>query len=226
MKRFSKFLLEQSQQTLNPRRQDFPEGQEGQQQYLQALRDTSEKQRAEAETMTRNAENREKVLGNVETGLKAAETIADAGLSVGAVAVPGIGTGLNAAVKGIKSIAAGRRGDYLQASLYGADAVLPAVGSLAAEARAAGGLINSAGEVATLGRDITKFVSNPIAQAVEQGVTRIPQVSRAVQSTTNTLNSMGLSQPAANLLTNTAVKSTLKLGGDKVQEKVKPMRLG
>lgn len=221
MKRFITFLIEQTQQTLNPRRQDFPEGEEGQQQYLQAMRDTAAQQKREADQMTSSAETQANVLKNVETGLKVAETAADAALTAGAVAVPGAGTALNAAVKGLKGTAAATQGDYGKAALYAADAALPAVGSLASKAGSASGLVKSAGEVVNLGKDVAKFVSNPISQAVEQGVARVPQVSRAVQATTNVLSKAGLGIPAANIATQTTAKTALKVAGEEAKDKSK-----
>lgn len=141
MKTFKQFLLEkllddvelpekkEETQTAVPLRSNFPEGDEGQSQYLQALRDAAPKIRQEAQRMTNKAESEANLLGKAETGLKAAETVTDLALSAGSVTP--IGAALNAGVKAVKGGMAAAEGDYVKATTNALDAALPVAGKLA-----------------------------------------------------------------------------------------------
>jgi len=177
MKSFKQFLLE-TEQTLNPRRSDYPEGDSGQQQYLQALRDTSQKQRKEAEEVTQDAESRANTLGNIETGLKTAEVVTDVALTAGS-AVPG-GALLNAGVKAAKSAIAAGQGDYTGAAANALDAAVPFAGKLASGVKVAG--------------NIASVVNNPIA-----GGARIAAAKTGLsQAISSGVQKLGASELAAN----------------------------
>lgn len=224
MLRFKQFLIEE-EQTLNPRRQNFPEGEEGDKQYSQALRDTALKQKAEGDKMRSSGEKNYKILGNIETGLKVAETVTDAALTAGAVAVPGVGTMLNATVKGIKAQQAVNDGDFVKAGLYAADAALPALGNLAKTASAGGKIAQAVKPVGELAKDVTNFVKNPIADLGKRGaqetISRLSQTGPAkavIDAGTKALQSSGLSSQAIQVGTKTAVTTGTKIAGQKTEK--------
>ena len=93
---------EESKNMRNPLRKDYADDDAGQQAYLGALKTSSEKQRKVGTEMTDTASGQANTLKNTETTLKAVKDVADTTLSVASVVVPGAGTALNAAVKGIE----------------------------------------------------------------------------------------------------------------------------
>jgi len=216
---FKQFLLESlHEDTLNPRRQDYGT----QEEYLQALRDASVKQKAEAQQMTSSAEQRANTLGKAETGLKVGEAATDAILSAGAVAVPGVGTALNAGVKGIKATIAGSQGDYGKSALYAADAALPAVGRAATLVSQTGKAAKIAQPALELAKDVGSYISNPVKETIGQGLRKVvttEPVAKAVSSLASAGESLGLSQPATKLIGRTS----LTLGTKAAAEPVKPM---
>jgi hypothetical protein len=177
MKKFKQFLLE-TEQTLNPRRSDYPEGDSGQQQYLQALRDTAKKQKQEAEEMTRSAESRANILGNIETGLKVADAVTDVALTAGSV-LPG-GALLNAGVKATKSAVAAGQGNYTGVAVNALDAAVPIAGKLATAVKAAG--------------NIASVINNPITGGVRVAANKAG-LSQAISSG---VQKLGVSELAAN----------------------------
>lgn len=195
MKRFKQFLMEITQ-TMNPRRSDYPEGDSGQQQYLQALRDASQKQRQEAQEVTRDAERRADTLGKVETGLKVADAVTDVALTAGSV-VPG-GAIVNAAVKGAKSAIAAGQGNYTGAAVNALDAAVPFAGKLASGVKAAG--------------NIAAVVNNPLAGGVRIAANK----TGLAQSIATGVEKLGASELAANAvgkgLGSATQKTTVALG--------------
>lgn len=224
---FKQFLIETSPQILNPKRSDYPEGDSGQQQYLQALRDTSQKQRKEAEEVTQDAESRANTLGNIETGLKVADTVADVALTAGS-AVPG-GAIVNAAVKGVKSAMAAGRGDYTGAVASGLDAAVPFAGKLASGVKTGGnvmstvnsflagrardaGLAQSISTGAKAAADIASVVKNPLAGGVRIAADKVG----LAQSLATGAEKLGVSEVAAKAagkgLGSVTQKATVALG--------------
>jgi len=195
MKRFKQFLMEITQ-TMNPRRSDYPEGDSGQQQYLQALRDASQNQRQEAQEVTRDAERRADTLGKVETGLKVADAVTDVALTAGSV-VPG-GAIVNAAVKGAKSAIAAGQGNYTGAAVNALDAAVPFAGKLASGVKAAG--------------NIAAVVNNPLAGGVRIAANK----TGLAQSIATGVEKLGASELAANAvgkgLGSATQKTTVALG--------------
>jgi len=195
MKRFKQFLMEITQ-TMNPRRSDYPEGDSGQQQYLQALRDASQKQRQEAQEVTRDAESRADTLGKVETGLKVADAVTDVALTAGSV-VPG-GAIVNAAVKGAKSAIAAGQGNYTGAAVNALDAAVPFAGKVASGVKAAG--------------NIAAVVNNPLAGGVRIAANK----TELAQSIATGVQKLGASELAANAvgrgLGSATQKTTVALG--------------
>lgn len=183
-------------QTMNPRRSDYPEGDSGQQQYLQALRDASQKQRQEAQEVTRDAERRADTLGKVETGLKVADAVTDVALTAGSV-VPG-GAIVNAAVKGAKSAIAAGQGNYTGAAVNALDAAVPFAGKLASGVKAAG--------------NIAAVVNNPLAGGVRIAANK----TGLAQSIATGVEKLGASELAANAvgkgLGSATQKTTVALG--------------
>lgn len=233
MKRFKQFLIERIEgwnpdvlktQTLNPRRQDF----NSQEEYLQALRDTAVKQKEEGQKLTSSGEQRANILGKVETGLKVADTIADATLSAGAVAVPGIGTALNATVKGLKSGMAASQGDYGKAALYAADAGLPALGRLASTGTQLGKATQIAKPALDLAKDVGAYIKNPVTGAVSE-LTKIglqaKPISQMTSSMSNIAKGIGLSSEAANLLGQTSVKVGTKAAGEQLSSELENKKI-
>ena len=211
------------EQTLNPRRQDYAT----QEEYLQALRDTSVKQKAEAQQMTSDAESKANILGKVETGLKVADAVTDAALSVGAVAVPGVGTALNAAVKGTKAIANTSQGNYGKAALNVADAALPVLGRLANSASTAGRIANIVKEPAQLAADVGNYVANPVKTVVGT-VARSAlgtNTGQAMATGLSTLGkSVGVSNAGLQVAGQTAVRAGSKLVAEPIKTKIEQMK--
>jgi hypothetical protein len=195
MKRFKQFLKETTQ-TLNPRRSDYPEGDSGQQQYLQALRDSAAKQRQEGEEMTKDAESRANTLGNIETGLKVADTVADVALTAGSV-VPG-GAIVNTVVKGAKSAMAAEKGDYAGAVASGLDAAIPFAGKLGSGIKAAG--------------NIASVIKNPLAGGVRIAADNLG-LAKSLATGVEKLGVSGLAANAAGKgLGSATQKATVALG--------------
>lgn len=208
MKRFKQFLFESLyEETLNPRRQDFGTEDE----YLQALRDASKKQRAEAEEMTSAAEKSASTLGKIETGLQAADAVTDAALSAGAVAVPGVGTALNAGVKGIKAGIAGSQGDYGKAALYAADAGIPAVGRLASAATQTGRIAQAAKPALELAKDVGSYVANPVKEIVKTGVQAVTR-TQPISNLTGKIAAAGEAIGVGNRASTVVGKTSLSMG--------------
>lgn len=224
MKRFTQYLIEKlHEETLNPRRQDYAT----QEEYLQALRDTSVKQKAEAQQMTSDAESKANILGKVETGLKVADTVTDAALSAGAVAVPGVGTALNAAVKGTKALVNANQGNYGQAALNVADAALPGVGRLANTASTAGKLANAVKPTAQLAADIGNYVANPVKTVVGTVAKSAlgTNTGKAITTGVSTLGqSIGLSNVGLNVLGQTSLKTGTKLSAQPINNQVNQIK--
>lgn len=179
MIRFKQFLNERLEQDDNwvpsaprqtttstkvPLRGDFPEGEQGQQQYLQALKAAAPKLKQEAETFSQNAKDSENILANVETGLKAAETVADVALSVGSITPPG--AMINAGVKLAKGGMAAGEGDYVKATANVLDAAAPGVGKIASGLGAGTKMAsNIAGAIADPAAGIAKGAMGLIGKA-------------------------------------------------------------
>ena len=174
MLRFKQFLLEyglsdafvgtnkaaeESKNMRNPLRKDYADDDAGQQAYLGALKTSSEKQRKVGTEMTDTASGQANTLKNTETTLKAVKDVADTTLSVGAAVVPGVGTALNAAVKGIEGGLEAKDGNYVAAGIKVADAVLPVAGRAVASIKGA----------STLG----KSIMNPVKTAIEAGANKL-----------------------------------------------------
>ena len=170
MLRFNQFLLEyglsdafvgtnkaaeESKNMRNPLRKDYADDDAGQQAYLGALKTSSEKQRKVGTEMTDTASGQANTLKNTETTLKAVKDVADTTLSVASVVVPGAGTALNAVVKGVEAGLEAKDGNYLNAGLKVADAILPVAGKYAV----------TVSGVANVG----KGMMNPVKTAIELG---------------------------------------------------------
>ena len=121
MKRFKQYLIERLDNEMDsvptsatqkpkdlvaPNRRDYADTPEGAEQWKSDTRDFASKTKSQAKLETEQAKSTYDTLGKVETGLKIADTAADTALSAGAVAVPGVGTALNA---GVKMLKAGKR---------------------------------------------------------------------------------------------------------------------
>ena len=174
MKTFKQFLLEyglsdafvgtnkaaeESKNMRNPLRKDYADDDAGQQAYLGALKTSSEKQRKVGTEMTDTASGQANTLKNTETTLKAVKDVADTTLSVASVVVPGAGTALNAVVKGVEAGLEAKDGNYLNAGLKVADAILPVAGKYA----------GSVTGVAHVG----KGIMNPVKTAIEAGANKL-----------------------------------------------------
>ena len=141
MKRFKNFLMEallddgdkpqprEQTNTKTPLRRDFEDTEEGQAQYVQALKDAAPKLRQEAQAESEKNERTANLLGNLETGLKIADQVADVALTAGSVIPPG--AAINAAVKGVKGAVAAKEGDYMKAGANVLDAAIPYAGKAA-----------------------------------------------------------------------------------------------
>ena len=214
---FKQFLLESlHEDTLNPRRQDYGT----QEEYLQALRDASVKQKAEAQQMTSSAEQRANTLGKVETGLKVGEVATDAILTAGAAVAPGYGTALNAGVKGLKAAIAGYQGDYGKAALYAADAALPAVGQAAKIASQTGRAAKIAQPALELAKDVGSYISNPVKETIGQGLRKVltaQPVENTVKSLASAGKSLGFSEPATKLIGRTSLSLAPKVAAQPIK---------
>lgn len=165
MKRFKQFLIERLEEddwipdaptktdttTKVPLRGNFPEGEEGQKEYIQALKDSAPKLKQEAEEFSRNAETSSNILSNVESGLRTADLVTDVALSAASVTPPG--AILNAAVKGVKSGIDAKEGDYGSAAINALDAITPGVGKV----------ISGAGKATKLASNATRLVVDPVS---------------------------------------------------------------
>jgi hypothetical protein len=225
MKSFKQFLFERLEddiertktvpvtvkpkQSLPPSRKNYPDTEEGTQQWKKDVNSWVPQARKDAESMTNNAESAANTLGKIETGLKTAEAVTDTALSVGAVAVPGAGTALNAAVKGVKGGINASEGNYLAAGLNAVDAALPMAGQL-----------KTAGKVAST---VGSLVRSPIASGLEKtaealGVTKTlaGETVKAVPMATEVLSNTG-----AQLARNVAAKSGIKIASRSADSPIK-----
>lgn len=150
---------EESKNMRNPLRKDYSDDDAGQQAYLGALKTSSEKQRQVGTEMTNTASGQANTLKNTESTLRTVKDVADTTLSVGAAVVPGVGTALNAAVKGIEGGLEAKDGNYVAAGIKAADAILPVAGRAVASVRG----------VSTLG----KSIMNPVKTAIEAGANKL-----------------------------------------------------
>ncbi len=244
MKRFKQYLLETiNEEWYNPKtwfgssdhpklpnRRDYGEDEAETERWKADTQSFASGERKAAEEQTASAASRYKTLGNVETGLKVADAVTDTALSAGAIAVPGVGTALNAAVKGVKAGINVSQGNYGSAALNVADAALPYVGELAAAGKAAqvGEKVIEAGAQAAktgttaLGtvektgktlQTVGKFVRNPVATALEKGAELTGTTAKiagetvkGIAPTTEVLSSTG-----AQLGRNIAAKAGIKI---------------
>ena len=193
MLRFKQFLLEyglsdafvgtnkaaeESKNMRNPLRKDYADDDAGQQAYLGALKTSSEKQRQVGTEMTNTASDQANTLKNTESTLKTVKDVADTTLSVGAAVVPGVGTALNAAVKGIEGGLEAKDGNYVAAGIKVADAILPVAGKAVASLKGASNpgilpvaerAVASIKGASTLG----KSIMNPVKTAIEAGANKL-----------------------------------------------------
>jgi hypothetical protein len=224
MKRFKQFLFEKleddiervkppvpqpEKQSLPPLRQNYADTEEGNQQWKSDVKSWVPGAKAAANTMSSNAESSANTLGKIETGLKVAETITDTALSAGAVAVPGVGTALNAAVKGVKGGINASQGNYLAAGLNAVDAALPIAGQL-----------QTAGKVAST---IGSLAKSPVSSALEKGAealgvtkTLAGEAVKAVPAATEVLSSTG-----AQFGRNVAAKAGVKIASKQAEAPIK-----
>lgn len=207
MKSFKQYLRETTQ-TLNPRRSDYPEGDGGQQQYLDALRSTSQKQKQEAQEMTQDAESKANVLGKIETGLKAAETVTDVALSAGSVTP--VGAALNAGVKGIKAISSAASGDYGSAAVNALDAAVPFAGKLATGVKGAA--------------NIAAVANNPIAGGVRVAAEKVG-LSNALSTVASDFGVSSLAAKSFGKAAGSAVQKTTTALGNKISNEQSKARL-
>jgi hypothetical protein len=223
MKTFKQFLLERleddiekpeqisvpEKQSLPPSRKDYADTDEGAQQWKSDVKSWVPGAKKEAEQMTSNAESTYKTLGKVETGLKVADAVTDTALSAGAVAVPGVGTAINAAVKGVKAGINASQGNYGTAALNVADAALPVMGEL-----------QSAGKVA---QTAGKFLKAPVESALEKGAEALGvtkslagETVKGIEGATSVLSDVG-----AQFGRNVAAKSGIKIAAKSASEPIK-----
>ena len=234
MKRFKQFLFERledgvekvnspvpqaEKQSLPPSRKNYPDTEEGNEKWKSDVKAWVPGAKAAANTMTSNAESAANTLGKIETGLRVADVVTDTALSAGAVAVPGVGTALNAAVKGVKSGINASQGNYLAAGLNAVDAALPMAGQLQTAGKVAGQL-QTAGKVAST---VGSFVRSPIASGLEKGAealgvtkTLAGEAVKAIPKTTEVLSNTG-----AQLARNVAAKAGVKVAAREVENPIK-----
>ena len=224
MKRFKQFLFERleddvekvkppvpqaEKQSLPPSRKDYADTEEGNQQWKSDVKSWVPGAKAAANTMTSNAESAANTLGKIETGLKVADVVTDTALSAGAVAVPGVGTALNAAVKGVKSGINASQGNYLAAGLNAVDAALPMAGQL-----------QTAGKVAST---VGSLVKSPVTAVLEKGAEALGvtkalagETVKAIPAATEVLSNTG-----AQLARNVAAKAGVKVAAREVENPIK-----
>lgn len=225
MKSFKQFLLERLEddiekpepatkepvkQSLPPSRKDYADTEEGAEQWKSDVKSWVPGARKEAEQMTSDAASSYKTLGKIETGLKIADAVTDTALSAGAVAVPGIGTAINAGVKGIKAGINASEGNYGSAALNVADAALPMVA----------GKLESAGKLAATAG---KFLKAPVESALEKGAealkvtkTLAGETVKGIEGSTSVLSDVG-----AQFARNVAGKSAVKVASKNISEPIK-----
>jgi len=224
MKRFKQFLFERleddvervkpvvpqaEKQSLPPSRKNYPDTEEGNEKWKSDVKSWVPGAKASANAMSSNAESAANTLGKIETGLRVADVVTDTALSAGAVAVPGVGTALNAAVKGIKGGINASEGNYLAAGLNAVDAALPMAGQL-----------QTAGKVAST---VGSFVRSPIASGLEKGAealgvtkTLAGEAVKAIPKTTEILSSTG-----AQFGRNVVGKAGVKVASREVDDPIK-----
>jgi hypothetical protein len=215
MKSFKQFLFERLEddiertktvpvtvkpkQSLPPSRKNYPDTEEGTQQWKTDVNSWVPQARKDAESMTNNAESAANTLGKIETGLKVADAVTDTALSAGAVAVPGVGTALNAAVKGVKGGINASQGNYVATGLNAVDAVLPVAGQL-----------QTAGKVAST---IGSLVKSPVTAVLEKGAEALGVTKALAGETVKAIPAATevLSKTGAQLARNVAAKAGVKV---------------
>jgi hypothetical protein len=224
MKSFKQFLLERleddvekvnspvpqkEKQSLPPSRKDYADTEEGNEKWKSDVKSWAAKEKAAATIMTTNAESAANTLGKIETGLKVADAVTDTALSAGAVAVPGVGTALNAAVKGVKGGINASQGNYVATGLNAVDAVLPVAGQL-----------QTAGKVAST---IGSLVKSPVTAVLEKGAEALGvtkalagETVKAIPAATEVLSNTG-----AQLARNVAAKAGVKVAAREVENPIK-----
>jgi len=224
MKRFKQFLFERledgvekvnspvpqaEKQSLPPSRKNYPDTEEGNEKWKSDVKAWVPGAKAAANTMTSNAESAANTLGKIETGLKVADVVTDTALSAGAVAVPGVGTALNAAVKGVKSGINASQGNYLAAGLNAVDAALPMAGQL-----------ETAGKVAST---VGSLVKSPVTSVLEKGAEALGvtkalagETVKAIPAATEVLSNTG-----AQLARNVAAKAGVKIASRQAEAPIK-----
>jgi len=202
---------EDSKNMRSPLRKDYPEGDAGQQQYLDALKTSSVKQREVGNSMTSTASGQAKTLANTQSALQTAKTVADTGLLVGATVVPGVGTALNAGVKAIESGLAASEGEYGEAGAKALEAVLPS----------AGRLLPAAKGVSTA----VKAIANPISTAIEQGAAQSGLVRSAVNLGASALKTITpqLGQQGTALVAGVLPRVGVKVASKEIAGSLKPV---
>ena len=224
MKSFKQFLYEKleddielvkppvpkpEKQSLPPSRNNYSDDEEGTRQWKADVNSWVPGAKKEAQQMTTNAESSANTLGKIETGLKTAEAVTDTALSAGAVAVPGVGTALNAAVKGVKGGINASQGNYLAAGLNVADAALPIAGQL-----------KTAGKIATT---VGSLIKSPVSSALEKGAealgvtkTLAGEAVKAIPTATEVLSNTG-----AQFGRNVAAKAGVKIASKTLENPIK-----
>lgn len=230
MLRFKQFLLEyglsdiftgtnkaaeKSKNMRNPLRTDYSDDDAGQQEYISALKTSSDEQRQVGTEMTRTASDQADTLKNTESTLRTVKDVADTTLSVASVVVPGAGTALNAAVKGIEGGLEAKDGNYVTAGIKVADAILPVAGKAVASLRGA----------STLGKSII----NPVKTAIEAGASKIgldklatKTVGQVVGAVAPNLGPVGINL-ASKAVTSAGIKQTANAVANKTSDLVNPL---
>lgn len=252
MIRFKQFLLEyglsdiftgtnkaaeKSKNMRNPLRTDYSDDDAGQQEYISALKTSSDEQRQVGTEMTRTASDQANTLKNTESTLRTVKDVADTTLSVASVVVPGAGTALNAAVKGIEGGLEAKDGNYVTAGIKVADAILPVAGKAVASLRGASTLgtdavlpvaeraVASIKGASTLG----KSIMNPVKTAIEAGASKIgldklatKTVGQVVGAVAPNLGTVGTNL-ASKAVTSAGIKQTANAVANKTSDLVNPL---
>ena len=166
-----------------PLRSSFPGDPQGQSDYIDSLRTYASAERERAKDQIERSEARAKEAQSTYSALENLKRyVLDPALSVGAVAAPGVGTALNAAVKGVDAATNASEGNYVSAGLNAADAILPAAKLYAPSSVAGGQAVDQA----------MRYFQNP-ATGFANSVFKSAPVSRVMNSVSNAI----ASSPAA-----------------------------
>jgi hypothetical protein len=166
-----------------PLRSSFPGDPQGQSDYIDSLRTYASAERERAKDQIERSEARAKEAKSTYSALENLKRyVLDPALSVGAVAAPGVGTALNAAVKGVDAATNASEGNYVSAGLNAADAILPAAKLYAPSSVAGGQAVDQA----------MRYFQNP-ATGFANSVFKSAPVSRVMNSVSNAI----ASSPAA-----------------------------